>query len=394
MWTPCPWFEPSRAASAGDVSVGTHLINGGKDVVTLTYGGRHLKVYSLATGKVIAMMRQTEPKLRQILGVTVNEQCTVAAADMDQEEYMLIFDLRQRQHMQTIRPPDLLQESVHLAATSLTSDGRFLLTTGEKTLREDEYDDDSRGRLVSETVVKVFDLEKRHCHALVDSEAFWRYKRDPGCDLDTYCSSFRLLDSVRVLSSHDDNILRVFDLHSGEMLMRLEGHEGSPNIYSGSPNAPVVLTHGNYSQENGFRLWTKEDLKPLASFSLDDEVEDFLLLGDHCSPIVANAKEREDPVLFHLHCPDSNSLPGNHAPLTSYPEVYKGKKMSHVIAGLTIDEGVDDDNDPDDDRRVETDSDSGLDNEDDDDDDDYGNDDDDDDDDDIDNLTDEERDHV
>ena len=71
----------------------------------------------------------------------------------------------------------------------------------------------------------------------------------------------------------------------GELVLRIEGHLCSPDLYL-QPSCPLLLTHGTYSEENAFRVWAKRDFTPLASFSMDDEVPGALLCVSQNTPLL------------------------------------------------------------------------------------------------------------
>ncbi|XP_070204069.1 uncharacterized protein [Littorina saxatilis] len=326
----------------------TWLVDGRKGVITLTCGSKHLKVYSMETGRVVAMLKQTEPNPKQIETVVVNEHSPLVVAETEDYDKLLVFNLKEQRHLFTILPEDMKQDSLILSDAAITPDGRLLLLTGSIDL------EGSSGEKETESVIFVYDLEKRQLlHYLMDEVMFWQYKADKDCKLDTYCNTFKLLDDVRLISAHDDFLVRVFNFHTGEILCKLEGHLSAPDIYS-QPSCPVLVTHGTYSEENAFRMWSKADFTPLASFSMDDELKDFMLLGEHSHKLLTTSTKFEEPVVFHVHGANRTALLGNEKPLTSHQEIFQGKKLSQTVAHLTKDEGVADASDPDDDVVDET----------------------------------------
>ena len=55
------------------------------------------------------------------------------------------------------------------------------------------------------------------------------------------------------------------------------------------------------------------------------QLYDFLLLGNHGNLFLATAFKYADPVVFHVHGTKKTPLLDNQKPMTSYPELYKGK---------------------------------------------------------------------
>ena len=68
------------------------------------------------------------------------------------------------------------------------------------------------------------------------------------------------------------------------------------------------------------------------------QLNSFMLLGNHCTQFLADTSKYADPVVFHMHGSSKNALLGNQKPLTSLPELYKGKSMCcvHTVTLLDV----------------------------------------------------------
>ena len=106
----------------------------------------------------------------------------------------------------------------------------------------------------------------------------------------------------------------------GELLLRIEGHLCSPDLYL-QPSCPLLLTHGTYSEENAFRVWAKHDFTPLASFSMDDEVPGALL----CVTPLPPPPPPPPPFLSSLHLPDN--LGSRDSSVARVPDLWSGHRF-------------------------------------------------------------------
>ena len=65
----------------------------------------------------------------------------------------------------------------------------------------------------------------------MDKKAIMQCKGDSESSVDTCCNMFKLLDNDRLLSAHDDFLLRVFNLRTGQFFALCGGRDYMPSIH-------------------------------------------------------------------------------------------------------------------------------------------------------------------
>lgn len=66
----------------------------------------------------------------------------------------------------------------------------------------------------------------------------------------------------------------------------MEGHLSAPDIFS-QPDCPLVLSHGGLTLENALKVWRKQDMAHLASFSMDRDVSN-QIANHYCKGFVGH----------------------------------------------------------------------------------------------------------
>ncbi|XP_033747487.1 U5 small nuclear ribonucleoprotein 40 kDa protein-like [Pecten maximus] len=102
-----------------------------------------------------------------------------------------------------------------------------------------------------------------------DAEYQARYNEiDNRKGLDVSVDEIHVIDGKRILTAHEDFILRVWDRKTGEMISRLEGHTSSVDVFA-KESGPYFFSYGS---ENAIRIWEKSTLRCLASFRMENTV--------------------------------------------------------------------------------------------------------------------------
>ncbi|KAJ8312485.1 hypothetical protein KUTeg_009858 [Tegillarca granosa] len=265
------------------------VLKQGKEIAILTKHRKNVKIFETnkPRAKVVLKGRQQE----RIRYLQANSKSTVLLAITDNSKSYLIFNLVTYQWIRTLHTYDL-QVSELSDYSVLTGSHLGILTTiripfeeesdsvtekmSEDELNEGEedvYDNEEEERVVS-----VWNLEQ-DCFVgnLMDSEYIARYRTEPYLNdlMKEHSASVEyemtIIDDTHVLTSHEDHILRIWNVQTGKLVKRLYGHKSDTRIII-VDNSPYFLTYGEWQEENSLRLWDKQTFKCLASFTLDDSM--------------------------------------------------------------------------------------------------------------------------
>ncbi|XP_076462132.1 uncharacterized protein LOC143294641 [Babylonia areolata] len=299
-------------------------IRGGKELLVPTKSGYYLKIYDTATGEVTRFLMDEDetpkrhyPRIRVIL---VSKDSSVAIAW--QSGWFTVFDLTTHKFKWVIGE-ELASSVPDDRKAAITDDGRyFVYATITDKIKETDI-----GRF--DQCINVYDL---HCgrvvRTLMDRVTALKYTVEKGRDLEKTCeiSSLRILDSTTILVAHEDNIIRVYNMHSGELLHRLEGHRYIPEL-SVRDDTPVFLSWVTSTEERSVKMWRKSDFTPLASFTSDTTMEGVTLLPGHGGDFLAFVKNTDTPVIFSVQGHKAGTVSGNSSPLSSWPQLYEGSSV-------------------------------------------------------------------
>ncbi|KAH3887306.1 hypothetical protein DPMN_011322 [Dreissena polymorpha] len=316
-------------------------LNKKRNEVVCLSGGRHaVKVYEISTGHVTAMLQTgTQDKLDGISTCSPGDRLVAWSEDSGR---LFVFDLARRKLQKTI-------ESRHTAM--LDEEGVLLHPSGNHVVfkveglpPQDKYEQ-------AEIYLEVWDTNKGSLvTSLVDVEYHNRYssskdRTGSSCAVDM----FEFLDDSRLLSTHDDFILRVFNIQSGNLLHRVFGHRTAVEIVYSS-EAPYVLTYGSWTEEMTLRLWDKKTFSEIASYTLDRTVNNLGYSSD-CRRILGTIGKPAEVVTWSLH-----NFPGRTSEeKASYEELFHGQDAGGFLELVGDDDQVIlDPSDPDQDMEENT----------------------------------------
>ncbi|XP_033761972.1 NACHT domain- and WD repeat-containing protein 1-like isoform X2 [Pecten maximus] len=219
------------------------IIKDGKEVLTMTRGKKGLKTYDRKTGKTKAIIYPPsdvrELSQRFDTSTLTVSKCNTCACRVE-DGPIVVFDLQKNVCAHVIRDQLLTSEDKMFWAGFIPSDGSILAIQTEQDLPNPKKKADT----VSVTSVAIYDLKKEEFASrwLVDQEYFQKYHSQQNRKgLDVSVDNSMLLDDDRLVTSSDDFILRVWNLKTGELIKRLEGHRTAPKLVSHekSPLLPV-----------------------------------------------------------------------------------------------------------------------------------------------------------
>ncbi|KAK7088533.1 hypothetical protein V1264_022443 [Littorina saxatilis] len=323
------------------VDKSTVLINNRADVLTLTKHRHHLQIFNFSLGKVTKTIQQKGETLHKLNHVVANKGSTVAVSGTDDHRSLLVFDLQQTTHLYSLQASELHQPDLQFdEQITLAPNGRFMVLGGRICPRG-SVPGTTEG--IKHEGMLVYDLQQRQLvRYLQDNIARklgWKYW------------VVRTLDDDRVLSCCLDTCARVHNIHTGEVLWRMEGKLSSPYPYL-EPDCPLLVMKvmhrantfsvytlpqlsllASFSMDhkvriNTFSVYTLPQLSLLASFSMDHKLGDFQLLPGVEEHFLAVHPKYPLPVVFTMH--DPSRLNQTTSSVASCP-LFDDKVLSHTL---------------------------------------------------------------
>ncbi|KAK6174034.1 hypothetical protein SNE40_017384 [Patella caerulea] len=268
------------------------VINSTKtEFYTLSRGRMNIKKYNIETGEC-QIIKGCGEKLGDYL---VNKTGTVLAASVHDDEWVVFFDLVNKQVMYQLKPEmmgsDIKDDSIYLNDGLVTDDGRYLIF--QHSLVPPGLD--NPGDYQSTYLVMVWCIPDKKLHKILyDEEYFNKYhemdknKTDDEEIPDISVDALYLLDDNTLITSNDDNILRVYDIDTGNLLHRLTGHFSHVMIVL-NKDSPFFLTYANWSEENCIRLWDKQTFECLTSYCIETKMKTPMFTSDgYCLMAIDN----------------------------------------------------------------------------------------------------------
>ncbi|XP_041349252.1 NACHT domain- and WD repeat-containing protein 1-like [Gigantopelta aegis] len=332
------------------------LINHNKEILCSTRGRENMKVLSIDSGKAIKVMETQQTML--IDSFVVNKPGTFAAVGLD-EGPIVLFNLKTYTLMYLLTKQAVgMNDDLYIQGALITDDGKYFVFEASKVPKETHHSSE-------EIILLSWDITTKKLAAeLADLEYYNRYQDAENNELDTGVESFVLLNDNTVLANLNDGIIRMYNLKTGVIKQRFDGHIGSATI-SVVPGRPYVLTYGTWVEDNTFQLLDK-NMKRLATYSPDYDINQVELTKDGYH-VVGFMRNQSRPVVWELKGEPSNSKPDGYSHLDSFPAIF-GDDVLEV--GLTLLEDDDEQDDPDDLDKEEDEQDDTDDDDDDEDDDD------------------------
>ncbi|XP_046337848.2 NACHT domain- and WD repeat-containing protein 1-like isoform X2 [Haliotis rufescens] len=309
------------------------LVANKKEVATFTRGYKGIKLYDLATGKTLAVMEaQNTTKFKYM---TAGEKGTVLVAAIHGGP-CYVFDIPKRTCLHKLNLRHFNSHSMYIGDVVFTNDDAYLVF--EVKTRPQKAPEGSRDVYMP----LCWDIQRNCIHKqLVDYEYYLKAINN-GQNV-SKVDAFQLLDNRTIAANYTDALIRVFDLHTGEVKKRLEGHLTAN--FSVVKDGPFLMSHGIDIEDNVIKMIDRTTFETRATFSLDYEIQDLVLTEDGYHA-VGYFNESKKPVLWSL-MGGSEDDPARKAfkPLSSFPDIY-GPDTVQLQLQLEMD--TDEEEDPDD----------------------------------------------
>ncbi|XP_048252371.1 NACHT and WD repeat domain-containing protein 2-like [Haliotis rufescens] len=303
-----------------------------KEVVSVTRGRSHIKVYKTATGKVSHVIKSEDG--HRLICVLANKSGTTLLAETEEGTY-LVFDLNIQRFRYKFDPVTLNFKETYTDGACVTEDGRFFIFNAEMMTEDDS----------APSKIYIWNINKREVeHELTDAGAYEMFLETGDIYYNTSVDSFEFLPPSSILANLNDGRMRLFDTISGNMTMTLPGHASArmcvPEV------GPYVLTRGTLVEDRTFRLLDRKTFQSVATFTPDFNLAELFLTSDghHCVGYFPNYP---DPVLWTLRDTNAQKQQKGYKPLSAFISIY-GDKASVIVAHLeTAKDNGDDPADPD-----------------------------------------------
>ncbi|XP_060587443.1 NACHT domain- and WD repeat-containing protein 1-like isoform X3 [Ruditapes philippinarum] len=197
-----------------------NLIGNKNEVACLSCGRHNVKIYNTQTGKTSAILETRHQS--KLDGLCVSKDGKTLATWCDETGDVFVFDLGSKKLLHKIKSSKtaMFEEEQIM----LSPDSKFLLFKVEEKPTIDGDSVPAKSRKDDEVIyIEVWDPQKGvKVSDLMDMEYYNKYNSEKertgnSSSVDT----FEILDNKTVLVAHDDFILRVFDIASGNILHRL-----------------------------------------------------------------------------------------------------------------------------------------------------------------------------
>ncbi|KAL3864387.1 hypothetical protein ACJMK2_006074 [Sinanodonta woodiana] len=318
------------------------VFNDDKEVVTITKGRKHLKIFDVQSGKVLYIIKAEQTE--RIKYLSMNAQGFILVARC--KTLMLVFNLKIRQFLYQINVKMLRTYYTQATTILITPDDKCILFNISKVPEGAP----TQKKCNEVSYIVSWDVEKNKKLAdLLDIEYYRKYETTENLQgLATSMNTAGLLDNDTAIIADDDFIMRCYDIKSGKLLQRCEGMHTTSLEMHVTPQIKRFVTYGCWSEEAAFRLWDKSLMSCLASFKLDRLVTRLEMTKDG-RYIVAYSKLASGIVTWHLVNGDDKGTP-------NYPEDFLKKNAVDLDLGV-LDADKYDANDPDTDPEEEEDED-------------------------------------
>ncbi|OWF44315.1 NACHT domain- and WD repeat-containing protein 1-like [Mizuhopecten yessoensis] len=327
----------------GDVSAYTvdlQVKSDGSEILTHTRGRQQFKIYNATTGKTKAIIRRPsnvkkdkKSPFEEIF--YVNKGWTVLAGRISVGPW-LVYDLSTLQCIKSISPNEYNFSDIPIEKTAMSEDGQTLVFAVTSYIESpgsttEKYQLTSFAILCTKEnrgIVTCEDIEyQNHYFEIVNRKG-----------VDVSVDEIHVLDDNRLLTVHDDFILRVWDRNTGELLNRLEGHRSAVRVFM-KEDGPYIFSYAEYEEENAIRVWDKSTLQCIASYRLDQTVVSTTVCSDGKQFITSTRSPTARLIHWRVEGVDNSTN------LSSCPMLYKGTASNPNLALVVDDDDLVDEND-------------------------------------------------
>ncbi|XP_060076014.1 NACHT domain- and WD repeat-containing protein 1-like [Ylistrum balloti] len=321
-------FEGDLSAYTVDI----HVKSDGSEILTQTRGRQRFKIYNTATGKSRAIIQRpsnvkTDKKSPFEEIFYVNKGWTLLAGRISGGAWLL-YDISTLQCVRTISPTEYDYSDVPIEKACLSGDGQTFVF-GVNSYVDSSGSSQEKYKLASFVVWSH--KENRRVTLCEDREYqnhYFEVANRKGIDVSV--DEIHVLDDNRLLTVHDDFILRVWDRNTGELLKRLEGHRSAVQVFL-KDDGPYFFSYATYEEENAIRVWDKATLECLASYRLDHTVVSSRICEDGKQFIASSKSPNARLVHWRVEGVDNSTS------LASCPMLFKGS-VSNPALSLEVDE--------------------------------------------------------
>ncbi|XP_055958767.1 NACHT domain- and WD repeat-containing protein 1 [Patella vulgata] len=274
------------------------VINSPKtEFYTLSRGRMNIKKYNIETG-VCEIIKGCGERLGDYI---VNKICTVLAASMHDDEWVVFFDLVNKRVMYQLTPEmiegDDENESICLNDGGLvTDDGRYFIFS--HMLVPPDLTDVEDAEPIE--LVVMWNIPDKKLHQILCDH---NNGNEDCCVADVV--DFHILNEKTVITTNSDYYIRVYDIETGNVLRRLTTGHFSRFVIVLNKDSPFFLSYAKHREENSIRLWDKETFGCLASYCMDTQMKSVEFTSDGYHIIVTY--DDDGHVKFDLKGGDSIS---------------------------------------------------------------------------------------
>ncbi|XP_046559416.1 uncharacterized protein LOC124268480 [Haliotis rubra] len=286
------------------------LVADQKEVACPTRGRKGIKLYDLATGETLAIMESNNTK--RFDEIKAGEKGTVLLAATD-DGPCYVFDVLKRTCLYEISPQQMNSDYIYINDAAVTDDDAYLVWQSNTHPQQEP-----EGR--KDYIALCWDLHNNNLHKeFFDYEYYHKYEKDDGNE-DLGVDVLTLLNNRTLVCNHNDAFIRVYDLNTGEMKKRIEGHPSAELSFVKA--GPYLMSHGTYSEDNVIKMIDRTTFETIATFSPDYDTRDLSLTKDGYH-VVCYFREFRKPVVWSL-AGGSADDPNREAfkPLSSFPDIY------------------------------------------------------------------------
>ncbi|OWF44316.1 NACHT domain- and WD repeat-containing protein 1-like [Mizuhopecten yessoensis] len=327
----------------GDVSAYTvdiQVKSDGSEILTHTRGRQQFKIYNATTGKTKAIIKRPSNVKKDKKSpfeelFYVNKDWTVLAGRISVGPW-LVYDLSTLQCIKSISPNEYNFSDIPIQKTALSEDGQTLVF-GVKSHIESPGSTKEKYQLTSFAIWSTKENRRiASCEDIEYQNHYFEIVNRKGVDVSV--DEIHVLDANRLLTVHDDFILRVWDRNTGELLKRLEGHQSAVQVFM-KEDGPYFFSYATYEEENAIRVWDISKLECIASYRLDQTVVSTRVCSDGKQFITST----KSPTARLIHWRVEGLY--NSTNLSSCPMLYKGTASNPNLALVVDDDDLIDEND-------------------------------------------------
>ncbi|XP_069135784.1 NACHT domain- and WD repeat-containing protein 1-like isoform X3 [Argopecten irradians] len=330
-------FQGDLSGYTDDVEVKSD----GSEIITHTRGRKQFKRYDTTTGKTKAIIRrpsfaqQYPNKFEKTF--YVNKGWTVLVGRILDGPWLL-FDIRTLQCFASI-PLEYSYSDIPPKKAAISDDGQlFIFGANSDVKRPSTYNENICLPAELEehdkpTKIIIWNIGNDYKGEVVaecdDAEYQTRYNEmDNRKGLDVSVDKIRVIDKTRLVTAHNDFILRVWDRKTGKLIDRLEGHNSAIDVHT-TETGPYFFS---CESEIAFRVWDKATLKCIASFRMENAMAACRMCADSRYIITSTKSPTARLVQWQLK--------GEGIPTVGKigAELFKGKVTQDRLALVTADD--------------------------------------------------------